>query len=94
MHAKPMEPMFPSFDEMMEDDNEPSVPWASLSIRLLTGPKITLRHMGKMLAATDKAIRVNINGKNTWVPRSQIGYADNECVSVSMWWARKVGLAR
>jgi hypothetical protein len=60
-------------------------------------------HVDEVLAETDAAIKVEIEGEEVWVPKSQI-HDDSEVYSrasgegggmlvVTGWWARKAGLA-
>lgn len=56
-------------------------------------PKRTLNvaHDG-LLAETEKAILLLIDGDEKWIPRSQVGLVYNKHAEVSEWWVLKEGL--
>lgn len=43
----------------------------------------------KILAMTDKATLVVIAGEEIWIPKSMVGYADDEIICISEWLAKE-----
>lgn len=69
-----------------------SVDWTEFCEYNGDGDLVGLQHEGRLVHETDRAILVVCKGEEIWVPKSQIGDADDEALMITKWWAEKEGL--